>query len=148
MAPYPSAAEIRRFASSLATSDPSPFFDKVASDVDWEVMGTHPAAGRFKSLDAWKKGALEVINVVLREPLKLEVVNVFGGGDSEWATIELKADSVCKNGMPYPQRYAWLIRFDKSGTIVQAKAYLDSALVQKAIDTNSGQGSSGLPKWP
>ncbi|EMF17082.1 uncharacterized protein SEPMUDRAFT_137809 [Sphaerulina musiva SO2202] len=148
MAPYPTAAEIRGFASSLGTSDPSPFFDRVSPQVEWHVMGTHPAAGVFTSLDAWKKGALGVVNAVLKEPLALEVVNVFGGGDQEWATVELKADSVCLNGMPYPQRYAWLLRFDKSGTIVQTKAYLDSALVQKAVSSNSGEGGSGLPKWP
>ncbi len=39
-----------------------------------------------------------MINAVLKEPLKLELLNVFGGGDQEWATIELKAESVCKNG--------------------------------------------------
>lgn len=49
-------------------------------------------------VDAWKKGALGVVNAVLKEPLALEVVNVFGGGDQEWATVELKADSVCLNG--------------------------------------------------
>jgi ketosteroid isomerase-like protein len=50
--------------------------------------------------------------------------------------------------MPYPQRYAWLLRFDEKGIIVQARAYLDSALVQKAVDGNSGEGQSNLPKWP
>lgn len=69
--------------------------------------------------------------------------------------VELKADAVCKNGMPYPQRYAWAMRFDQKGIIVQAslgctvhaliaadfcpkvRAYLDSALVQKAVDENT-----------
>ncbi|KAM3418320.1 hypothetical protein BST61_g4319 [Cercospora zeina] len=148
MAPYPTAEEIRSFASSLGTADPSPFFNRVSPNVVWDVMGTHPAAGHFTTLDSWKKGALGVINNVLKEPLKLELVNVIGGGDQEWATVELRANSVCKNGMPYPQRYAWLLRFDEKGTIVQAKAFLDSALVQKAVDGNSGQGGSDLPKWP
>ncbi len=60
--------------------------------------------------------------------------------------------------MPYPQRYAWALRFDENWIVVQvrpassrssgmletvdadisqAKAYLDSALVQKAYDANS-----------
>lgn len=119
MATYPTASEIRGFASSLSTPDPSPFFDRVSANVEWDVLGTHPAAGHFTTLgrhdmspspmyldciltvpipDAWKKGALDVVNAVLRDPLKLELLNVFGGGDQEWATIELKADSVCKNG--------------------------------------------------
>ncbi|OTA35931.1 hypothetical protein BTJ68_04164 [Hortaea werneckii EXF-2000] len=100
--------------------------------------GDHPAAGHFTSLEAWKQGALGTINQILREPLALKVVNVVGGGrDQEWALVELEANAVCKNGMPYPQRYAWVMRFDETGIIVQVRAYLDSALVQKAVDSNS-----------
>ena len=90
----------------------------------------------------WKKGALGVINVVLQEPLKLSVLNAVGGGDQAWAVVELEAaGGVCKDGtvvddrwciegteslnvpgagMPYEQRYAWAMRFDEQGTIVQA----------------------------
>lgn len=82
------------------------------------IIGTHPAAGHFTSLgdiprnecigerlltgcaEDWKKGALGVINAVLKEPLKLSVLNVVGGGDQAWATVELEAKGgVCKNGM-------------------------------------------------
>jgi len=91
----------------------------------------------------WKNGALGVINAVLKEPLKLSVLNVVGGGDQAWAVVELEAKSgVCKNGMshrvtshfremdvnakrrtgmPYEQRYAWVMRFDEQGTIVQVR---------------------------
>ncbi|KAK4543658.1 hypothetical protein LTR36_005303 [Oleoguttula mirabilis] len=118
-------------------------------------MGTHPAAGHFETLgmysgtssppallnpkcaESWKQSALGTINKALREPLSLNVVNVVGGGDEDWALVELEANSVCKNGMEYPQRYAWVMRFDKSNTIVQVRAYLDSALVQQAVDSNS-----------
>ncbi|EME49837.1 hypothetical protein DOTSEDRAFT_20246 [Dothistroma septosporum NZE10] len=134
--PYPSKAEIQERAASLATDDNTPFFSRVSPNVVWDVMGTHPAAGRFTNLEDWKKGALGVVNKILSEPLKLKVVNVVGGGD-EWATLELEANATCKNGMAYPQRYAWVLRFDEDGTVVQARAYLDSALVQKAVDGNS-----------
>ncbi|KAF2484452.1 hypothetical protein BDY17DRAFT_128673 [Neohortaea acidophila] len=100
-------------------------------------MGTHPAAGHFTSLQDWKDNALGVANGFLSEPLKLTLVNVVGGGEQEWAFIELKADATCKNGMAYPQRYAWALKFDKKGIVVQATAYLDSALVQKCYDANS-----------
>ncbi|KAK3069094.1 hypothetical protein LTR53_012833 [Teratosphaeriaceae sp. CCFEE 6253] len=156
----PSRSEIESLAAHLASADQSPFFARVSPDVVWDVMGailatprprettiadlcsfsragTHPAAGHFTSLETWKHGALGVINQRLTEPLKLKIVNVSGGGaDQEWATVELEANGVCKNGMEYPQRYAWIMRFDDRGTIVQVRAYLDSALVQKAVDQN------------
>ncbi|KAI7498870.1 hypothetical protein KC357_g22 [Hortaea werneckii] len=137
----PTKTEIETLCSHLGTSDPSPSFDRVSPDVVWDVMGDHPAAGHFTSLEAWKQGALGTINRILREPLALKVVNVVGGGgssrDQDWAVVELEANAVCKNGMPYPQRYAWVMRFDVNGIIVQVRAYLDSALVQKAVDSNS-----------
>ncbi|KAI7366767.1 hypothetical protein KC354_g3918 [Hortaea werneckii] len=124
----PTKTECETLCSHLGTSDPFPFFDRVSPDVVWDVM------------EAWKQGALGTINRILREPLALKVVNVVGGGsgrDQDWAVVELEASAVCKNGMPYPQRYAWVMRFDENGIIVQDRAYLDSALVQKAVDSNS-----------
>ena len=74
--------------------------------------------------DDWKKHALGTINAVLDSPLQLRVVNVVGGSDQPWAVLELEADGTCKNGMKYPQRYAWFLRFDEEGTIVQVCATL------------------------
>ena len=95
--------------------------------------------------DAWKQGALGKINAVMQEPLRLHVVNVVGGGDDPWAVLELEANGTCKNGgfsvqllghrarflgallmrigpgMAYPQRYAWMLRFDEKGIIVQVR---------------------------
>lgn len=48
-----------------------------------------------------------MVNGVLKEPLRLNVVNVVGGGEGEeWATLELEANGTCKNGQsPDPNRY-------------------------------------------
>ena len=73
-----------------------------------------------------------------------------------------RIDLIDGPGMDYKQGYAWIMRFDESGTIVQVRvptyrrslhlllpsgpllivalqvrAYLDSAMVQKAVDTNT-----------
>lgn len=50
------------------------------------------------SKESWKKGALGTVNKVLKEPLQLKVVNVVGGGDQDWALVELEANAICKNG--------------------------------------------------
>lgn len=85
------------------------------------ATGTHPAAGHFTDLESWKKSALGTINKVLERPLQLQVRNVCGGGDQDWACVELMAESVAKNGMDYKQRYSWVMRFDEHGTIVQVR---------------------------
>jgi uncharacterized protein len=39
------------------------------------------------------------------------------------------------NGKPFDNRYCWIARFS-NGTIVEVRAYLDSALVKQLIDEN------------
>jgi ketosteroid isomerase-like protein len=51
--------------------------------------------------------------------------------------VETKTGEICvaRNGTPFRNRYCWICRFDH-GKIVEVRAYLDSALVQKLIDEN------------
>jgi len=106
---YPDQKEITTLFESLSNGNAEAFFSRVSPTVDWELLGQHPLAGRFRNLADWKKGALEPINKVLREPLKLQVRNVVGGGEQEWASVELFADAVCINGsLPYVLKILWL----------------------------------------
>lgn len=108
---YPDKAAIQTLFANLASGNADAFFSRVSPDVEWDVLGTHPCAGHFTNLADWKAGALGPINKVLREPLALKVRNVVGGGDEEWAVVELFADATCKDGkkprflahcLPYP----------------------------------------------
>ncbi|MEI7433999.1 MAG: hypothetical protein WCJ93_07095 [Methanomicrobiales archaeon] len=56
-------------------------------------------------------------------------------GAGEIAFVELEALSLARNGIPFRNSYCWICRFDQ-GTIVEVRAYLDSALVQKLLDEN------------
>ena len=58
----------------------------------------------------------------LTSPLKLKLVHVTGGGDQAWAAVEMEAiDAVGKNGIPYPQKYCWITRFNEQSIIVQVR---------------------------
>ncbi|KAF2770836.1 hypothetical protein EJ03DRAFT_326170 [Teratosphaeria nubilosa] len=133
----PNQTELLRMANSLSTNDTSPSFSRVSPNVTWDVLGTHQAAGHYTSLASWKKNALGEIQKVLDEPLRLSVRNVIGGRPQNWAVLELEAHSECLNGLPYDQDYAWVMRFNEEGIIVHVRAYLDSALVQRAIEENT-----------
>jgi len=67
----------------------------------------------------------------------LNIKNVVGGEDQEWAAVEMTADSVCKNGMIYDQTYAWIVRFNEQGLIVQTRAYVDTQLVKDVFESNT-----------
>ena len=57
--------------------------------------------------------------------------------DGDWAIVVLRSHATARNGMRFDNRYCWVIRFDGE-FIVEVRAYLDSALVQKLIDGNEG----------
>ena len=96
---YPSRDEISRLFDNMADGDYAAFFEKVSPQVDWTVMGTHPCAGRYTTLEDFQKGTLARLAKIMKDPgLKLRVRNVIGGGDQEWATVELVANAECLNG--------------------------------------------------
>lgn len=39
-------------------------------------------------------------------------------------------------GLKFDNTYAWCMRFDEAGTIVEVRAYLDSWMVKQAIEEN------------
>jgi ketosteroid isomerase-like protein len=73
------------------------------------------------------------LNKILKEGVVLRVTNVLVDGDS--AVVETESLSTALNGKPFNNRYCWIVRFS-DGTIVEVRAYLDSALVERLIDEN------------
>src|SRR5919107_1730765 len=73
------------------------------------------------------------LNKILKEGVVLRVTNVLVDGDS--AVVETESLSTALNGKPFNNRYCWIVRFS-DGTLVEVRAYLDSALVERLIDEN------------
>ncbi|CAK1359170.1 unnamed protein product [Cercospora beticola] len=133
---YPNASEIHALFFNLSTQ-PEAFFERVAHDVDWTVMGTHPLAGRYNSLSDFQAATFARLGKIMKAPgIRLKPRNVIGGGDQGWCTVELVVNGVCENGLAFDNCYAWCCRFDESGVIVEVRAYLDSWLVREAIVQN------------
>lgn len=96
----PSVSEIKQIFEPLSIQgSQSKYFDHVADDVDWTIMGHSPMSGRYTSKKEFVDATLTVLREkVLTEPLRMKVVNVIAG-DGEWAAVEMEAiDAVCKNG--------------------------------------------------
>jgi len=117
----------------LAHGDGARFFEHVADDVDWTVMGTHPLAGRYRSKADFLAGTFNKLALVLPEGAELSVENVLLDGD--WAIVELRSHAIAKNGMRFDNHYCWLCRF-AGQTIVEVRAYLDSWLVNELFHEN------------
>ena len=127
------ADSVRSLFADLENGRTDVFFDHVAEDVNWTVMGTHPLAGTYHTKADFLAHTFARLNKLLKEGVILRVTNLLVDGDT--AVVELQSLSTALNGKPFNNTYCWIAHFS-NGTIVEVRAYLDSALVQQLIDEN------------
>ncbi len=125
-----SRKEITDIFALLASDQPARFYDHVADDVHWTVLGTHPLAGSFSSKAAFQEADVKPIGALFDKPLKVQVRRILIDGDV--AVAELFSHATTKDGLPYDNTYCWICRFE-NGKIVEVRASVDSALVAKVI---------------
>jgi hypothetical protein len=117
----------------LENGDGAAFFEHVADDVDWIVMGTHPLAAHYHSKNAFIAGTFDKLARVLPQGAQLHVENLIVKDDQ--AVVELHSLATAKNGMRFDNRYCWIVYFE-NGVIVRIRAYLDSAMVARLFEEN------------
>jgi len=124
---------VRKIFSGLEHGDGAAFFEHVAGDVDWIVMGTHPLAGHYKSKSDFIAGTFAKLGKVLPDGAQLHVEHLLVADDQ--AVVELHSEATAKNGMRFDNRYCWVVYF-RNNLIVRVRAYLDSAMVSRLFDQN------------
>jgi ketosteroid isomerase-like protein len=132
------ASYVKSLFANLENGKSGAFFEHVADDVKWTVMGTHPLAGTYHTKDDFISHTFARLDKILKEGVLLRVTNILVDGDS--AAVEMESLSTALNGKPFDNRYCWVVHFSE-GTIVVVRAYLDSALVQRLIDENESSVS-------
>ncbi|HEY8582598.1 MAG TPA: nuclear transport factor 2 family protein [Capillimicrobium sp.] len=113
------------------------FFERVADDVTWTVMGTHPISGTYTSKAEFLAATFGRLAPLMRHGVHLRLTSLVVDGDTMVA--ELHADSVTLEGAPYDNPLCWVCRFD-GDRIVEVRAYLDSAMVTWTIERNERRG--------
>ena len=127
------ASYVESLFANLENGKSDAFFEHVADDVKWTVMGTHPLAGTYHTKADFLAHTFARLDKILKEGVVLRVTNILVEGDS--AAVEMESLSTALNGKPFDNRYCWIVHFSE-GTIVEVRAYLDSALVQRLIEEN------------
>jgi hypothetical protein len=127
------ATWVREIFKERENGDGAAFFEHVAADVDWTVMGTHPRAGHYRSKKAFREGTFDKLNKVLPGGVQLHVQNVLVDGDE--AVVELPSLATAKNGMRFDNWHCWIVYFERD-VIVRVRAYLDSAMVARLFNEN------------
>ena len=124
---------VREIFKGLENGDGAAFFERVADDADWTVMGTHPLAGHYRSKKAFTEGTFAKLSQVLPHGAQLHVEELIVKDDE--AIVELHSLATAKNGMRFDNRYCWVVYF-REGLIVRVRAYLDSAMVARLFEEN------------
>jgi ketosteroid isomerase-like protein len=124
---------VRKLFKGLENGDGEAFFEHVADDVDWVVMGTHPLAGHYLSKKGFIEGTFAKLAQVLPHGAQLHVKYLIVKGDQ--AVVELHSLATARNGMRFDNRYCWVVYFQNS-VIVRVRAYLDSAMVAILFEEN------------
>ena len=88
---------VRQIFGGLEAGDGAAFFQHVADNVDWTVLGTHPLAGQYRGKQAFIEGTFAKLNQVLSRGAELYVDHLLVKDDD--ATVELKSLAKAKNGM-------------------------------------------------
>lgn len=125
--------KVREIFKGLEAGDGAAFFEHVADDVDWTVMGTHPLAGHYDGKKAFQEGTFAKLGKVLPHGTQLNVEHLLVEGDE--AVVELRSLATAENGMRFDNRYCWIVYF-RGDVIVRVRAYLDSALVARLFEEN------------
>jgi uncharacterized protein len=127
------ADRVREIFKGLEDGDGAAFFEHVADDVEWVVMGTHPLVGHYRTKAAFVAGTFAKLNRVLPHGARLHVEHLLVKDDQ--AVVELRSDATARNGLRFDNRYCWVVYF-RDGVIVRVRAYLDSALVARLFEEN------------
>jgi ketosteroid isomerase-like protein len=116
------------------------FFKRVAEDVRWTVMGSHPLAGTYTSKAEFEAATFARLTPLMRDGVRLRLRELHVDGDV--AIAELHALSTTREGAPFDNTYCWVCRFE-DGAIVEVRAYLDSAMVAYTVARNERWGGDG-----
>ena len=125
--------QVRDIFRGLENGDGAAFFEHVAENVDWTVMGTHPLAGHYAGKRAFIAGTFAKLGRVLPQGAQLHVEHMIVQGDQ--AVVELHSFATAKSGMRFDNRYCWVVYF-QDAVITRVRAYLDSAMVAQLFEQN------------
>jgi ketosteroid isomerase-like protein len=120
---------VRQIFRGLENGKRHKFFDHIADNVDWIVEGTHPLAGQYRSKTELIGGIYA--KRILPQGAQLVVEHILLKDDQ--AVVELRSLATAENGLRFDTRHCWVVRFCGK-TIVQVRAYLDSAMIAHLFD--------------
>ncbi len=117
--------------TAWARGDGMAFFNLLAEDVRWTVIGSTPVSRTYASRDAFVEGAVKPLTGKLAGPIVPTVRDIIAEGDK--VVLQWDGRSSGKNGTIYHQTYCWVMRME-GGKVREGTAYLDTQLIGQIWD--------------
>lgn len=124
------AATVRAAFLPWEQGDSGPFFELVADDVRWTVIGSTPFSGVFESKQALLDGAFGVLVDHLEDGLQTRLVDIIAAGDK--VVLQHTSHGIGTNGVTYDQAYCFVMTL-RDDRIVEIVAYVDTDLLVRII---------------
>jgi len=112
--------------AAWARGDGSAFFNVLAEDVRWTVIGTSPVSRTYTSRQQFLEGAAKPLNERLAGPIQPTVRNVLAEGDQ--VVLQWEGQAPTKAGKTYRNSYCWVMRME-GGKVKEGTAYIDTEAV-------------------
>ncbi len=126
-----SAAENKKLVqeafTAWANGDGMAFFNLLADNATWTVMGTCPISGTYVGRERLVEDALKPQRAKLAGPPTPTVTQLIAEGDT--VVIQWMGKGTTKAGQPYNNSYCYVVQIE-NGSIIRGTAYLDTELVR------------------
>lgn len=120
------------------------FFDAVlSSDVVWTIEGSGPHAGTIHGRDALIQRAVRPLAARMASPLRPLRWQVWADGDR--VIVRWEGAGVARDGLPYRNRYAWILRM-RDGRATEVSAFLDLPAYADLLQRIPEHPASGDPR--
>jgi len=114
--------------AAWARGDGMAFFNLLAPDVRWTVIGSTPVSRTYTSREAFVEGAIKPLSAKLAGPIVPTVRDIIAEGDK--VVLQWEGRTSGTNGALYHQTYCWVMRI-ADGKVSEGTAYLDTELITK-----------------
>jgi uncharacterized protein len=118
---------IQEAFTAWANGDGLAFFNLLADNATWTVMGTCPISGTYVGRQRVIEDALHPQRAKLAGPPTPTVINLIAEGDT--VVIQWEGKGTTKGGQPYNNSYCYVVQVENGG-ILRGTAYLDTELVR------------------
>jgi len=125
----------RAAIEALAENRIDDFFDFVAEDATWTVMGSHPFAGTIRGRESIRACQMLPILRGREETERVRVDHCTVTGNM--AIVEMCAVAATASGQRLEAAYCWVMRFE-AGRVVALRAYVDAGLIWRFMYGEAG----------